>query len=120
MDLYQQGQIRRQATALRQTEENMAHRQRAATADLSAVEARLDRLILLCESMWELLCETSGLTPEHLAYKLHHLDMADGALDGKRQPAAADCSCGAKVNPKAKICMFCSAPAPSRSAFDTV
>ena len=70
--------------------------------------------------MWSLLSEQNGLTEEHLAHRLFELDQQDGVMDGRRQAAASDCSCGAKVNPKARACVFCGAPPPNRSVFDQI
>lgn len=119
-DIYQQHQIRGQARDLRQTEENVSRNRRHTNDQVGGAEERIDQLLLLCEAMWELITETTSLTTEDLAAKAYELDMSDGNKDGRRQRMAATCHCGAKVNPKASICQFCSSPAPERSAFEAV
>ncbi len=120
LDLYQQQQIRGQARDLRQTEDNISRNRRHTNDQVEGTEERVDRLLLLCEAMWELITETTSLTTEDLAAKAHELDMSDGTKDDRRQRMATTCHCGAKINPKADICQFCSAPAPERSAFEAV
>ena len=120
MDLHQHRQLKRQGAALRQVEDAALHRQQRADNRIEELEARLERLTLLTESMWELLCQTTGLTPEHLHYKLHEVDGRDGRIDGRRRGLPSDCRCGAKVAPRSKICQFCGEAAPLRSAFDAV
>ncbi|MGH1506079.1 MAG: hypothetical protein ACRBI6_21190 [Acidimicrobiales bacterium] len=119
-DLYQHRQLKHQAAAIRQTDDASRHRQQQSKHTIDELEARVERLTLLTESMWELLCEVSGLTPEHLHYKLHQVDARDGQVDGRRRPVPATCRCEAKIPPRSKICQFCGEDAPPRSAFDAV
>lgn len=83
------------------------------------LDERIDRLALLCEAMWELLCD-AGATPDQLANKLNELDSADGRKDLKRSKMPTRCDCGAMVPAAAKMCQFCSGPPPTRSFFDPV
>lgn len=87
--------------------------------ELDGIDERIDRLTLLCEAMWEVICD-AGATPEQLAAKLNELDMADGRQDLKRRKLPTRCDCGAMVPPKSKLCQFCSQPPPARSFFDPV
>lgn len=119
-DLYQQNQIRGQARDLRQNAENMTHNRQHMNQQVNNVDDRIDHLNLLCEAMWALITETTALTTEDLARKAHELDMLDGTRDGRHQGMAVDCSCGAKIGPKADNCQFCGTPAPERSAFEAI
>ncbi len=92
---------------------------RGTNRELDVIDERIDRLTLLCEAMWEVICDAGG-TPEALANKINELDMADGRRDLKRRKMPARCDCGAMVPPKAKMCQFCSGPPPVRSFFDPV
>lgn len=120
MDMYQHRQIKRQAVALRQSEDASLQRQKQSNHKIDQLEARVERLTLLTESMWELLCETTGLTEAHLLHKLHQVDDRDGSVDGRRRAIPVDCRCGAKIPARSKICQFCGETAPPRSAFDAV
>ena len=94
---------------------------RRTSIEVEDLEDRLERMRTMCEAMWTLVCETTGLTDEHLAYKLYELDVADGRRDSKKQLLAQPCDdCGAKVNPRLKQCQFCGTAAPSRPPWDAV
>lgn len=98
---------------------DLANQRRRHRNDLEDLEEKVDRLSLVCEAMWELMCD-AGYTTEHLQAKVEQLDAADGIIDQKRQRVPMDCACGAKVPITAKTCTFCSLPAPTRPAFDAV
>lgn len=119
-DIYQQRQIRHHSRALTQTAETASLNRKRASEESGLVEERIERLTLLCEAMWELLSEATDLTTEDLVAKVAELDQQDGLVDGRIQRQATNCVCGAKVNPKARLCQFCNAPAPLRSAFGAV
>ena len=118
--MYQQQGIRRTDKRVSAHEENNEYRHRRNRDEIDDMDDRLDRLLLITEAVWQLLAEKAGLTEDDLADRVRQLDMLDGAEDGRRQPIASDCGCGAKVNPKADICQFCGAEAPERSVFDAV
>ena len=42
--------------------------------------ARIDQLVLLCQSMWELLCERSNITDEDLKAKVLEIDLTSQFL----------------------------------------
>ncbi len=90
-------------------------RQRSQYEDL---EDQIARLKLICESMWELTSEVTGLTAEQLEQRIHEVDMDDGQADGRKVHAAAKCAqCDSMIPSRSKVCTYCSAPAPSRSPF---
>jgi hypothetical protein len=63
---------------------------------------------LICEALWELLSQKSGLTVKDLHDKLYEIDLRDGSLDGKNQRKAIDCpNCARKVGPRHSICFYC-------------
>lgn len=119
-DLYQQSQIRANNRQMRFNADANDHRHNRARDEIDAVHGRVDRLLLINEAMWSLICEHSSLTEEDLAARVEELDRSDGAVNGRRQPRASDCHCGAKINPKDKRCLFCEAEAPPRPTFDLV
>ena len=119
-DLYQHGRIRRTDNRVRFNEQTNDNRHRRARDDVDDLHGRIDRLTMITEALWSLLAEREDFTEEQLSRRLLELDQQDGVADGRRQPMATDCSCGAKVNPRAKACVFCGAPPPDRSLFDQI
>ena len=82
---------------------------------------RLDKLCLICESMWSLMQERTGLTERQLLERVTELDLKDGVLDGKYTKPAVDCpQCNAKMSRKFNRCLFCGEEYTDGSAFDTV
>lgn len=84
-----------------------------------SVEDKLDRLLLLCEAMWDLLSTRAGVTEEELVARVMELDAASGAVDGKRAvPAPSTCrGCGAKVGAQLRSCQFCGVPVDRNDPF---
>ena len=119
-DLYQQQQLRDHSRSLSRTAEDVSLNRRHTNDQVSITDARIDRLALLCEAMWDLISERTDLTTDDLRLRVEELDLLDGQRDGRRQKMPTACPCGAKVNPKAAVCQFCGAAAPERSAFDAV
>ncbi len=120
VDLHQRSQIKATRTALAASQNIEQGRHQAMRDEVARLEERVDRLRLAAESMWILLKETTGLTEEHLIHKIHQLDALDGSVDGKRRERATECGCGAMVNARSQICVFCGAAAPSRTVFDRI
>ena len=66
------------------------------------------KISLICEALWELLGEHTGLTVEDLHKKLCEIDMRDGEIDGKNQRKAAQCpNCKHMVSPRHTSCLYC-------------
>ncbi|MCP3988165.1 MAG: hypothetical protein GY724_03760 [Actinomycetia bacterium] len=101
-------------------EDDNEFRHRRNRDEIDQLDARIDRLLLITEAVWQLLAEKTGLDGNDLAERIRHLDQLDGIEDGRRQPVASNCDCGAKVNPKSDICQFCGVDAPKHSVFDVV
>lgn len=76
---------------------------------IKLLEANLAKSLMICEALWELLAEKTGLTEDDLYNKLHEVDMRDGVLDGKNQRSSAtECpSCGRKVSGRHSACLYC-------------
>ncbi len=116
-----------QHSRIRATQKIMASSQSAelARAEFQAdkfelLEQRFDRLRLATESMWMLVKETTGLTEQHLIHRMEQLDATDGKIDGRRVDRVSECGCGAMVNARAAICVFCGEEAPERTVFDRI
>ena len=88
--------------------------------ELSSIDDRTDRLVMLCEAMWELLSETTDLTEEDLQDRFIEIDERDGRKNFRRQRVAHGCECGAKVPPVRVSCQFCGAPSTPDTLFDLI
>lgn len=87
-------------------------------AQFEELEDQIARLKLICESMWELMSEVTGLTTEQLEQRISEVDMDDGQADGRKVHAATACTqCDSMIPSRSKVCTYCSAPAPQRSPF---
>lgn len=83
------------------------------------LEDRIDRMTLLNMAMWSLLCETTGLTDEHLAARVQEIDLQDGVADGKVTRAPATCpQCGRNFSARHKRCLYCGHQNAQQSPFD--
>jgi hypothetical protein len=81
---------------------------RVTTQRIKALEANLAKTLMICESLWELLQEKTGLTLEEFHKKLYEVDMRDGVLDGKNQRKASQCpNCQHMVSPRHPACIYC-------------
>lgn len=85
-----------------------------------AIEQRMDRLLLVLESVWDLLCEQTGLSDEDLIERVAAIDMKDGVADERHLAETVECECGAKIAAKTRICQFCGAAPPRRTLLDLV
>ena len=106
-DLYQHYQIE-------QLESRVDRVQTATAEDSGArrasqhLEERVDRLVLLCRAMFELLQESTGHTDERLSAKIPEIDLRDGQADGRMSPSPKRCpKCDAMMSPRFGRCLFC-------------
>ncbi len=75
---------------------------------VQVLEKNLAKTLLICEALWELLSQRSGLTVKDLHDKLYEIDMRDGELDGKNQRKAVEClGCGRTVSSRHTACLYC-------------
>lgn len=103
-DLYQQEQIgnvrldaeRAQRTASQSAESN------------AVLEAKINRLELVCAAMHSLLQERLGITDTQIADRVRELDMLDGKLDGRMKLPATTCQrCGRAISAHRGFCIYC-------------
>ncbi len=119
-DLVQRKQIKTTRQSVGFVAEAAQRQARRTDMEIHDLEMRVEQLLTLNEAMWQLLCETTGLTDAHLAYRVYELDQSDGVRDGRKKVRANRCTCGAMVAARLEQCQFCGAPAPERSPFDKV
>ena len=90
------------------------------TAKIQALDDRIDRLVLVVESMWSML-EESGYTAEQLMERIQARDGSDGQMDGKSTQSAGRCEeCGAMLGRGLEICQFCGHPTGQMDPFGQV
>lgn len=81
---------------------------RRASADVQALEDRLDRTLLVCEALWTLLRDKLDMSDDQLAQRITELDLSDGKLDGKiRRPPSTCPKCSRTISPRFDRCMYC-------------
>jgi hypothetical protein len=69
------------------------------------LEHRVDKLELVCESLWEIIKEEKSLTETDLIERMSQVDLKDGKFDGKkRRENAAECSNCGRMNSKRLKC----------------
>lgn len=79
-----------------------------AAQSVRVLEANLAKTLMICEALWELLSQQTGLTIEELHKKLYEIDMRDGTLDGKNVRKAVECpQCGRTVAGRHSACIYC-------------
>jgi hypothetical protein len=84
----------------------------AVTHDIEDLEMRLERLLLVVESMWSLLRE-SGYNDDQLIARIKQLDIEDGTADGRRAAKPRQCpSCRSMVEPGRDSCPYCGKTLP--------
>lgn len=72
------------------------------------MEVNLGKALMICEALWELLSEKTGLTQDDLYKKLYEIDMRDGQLDGKNQRSVINCpACSRPVSGRHAACLYC-------------
>jgi len=75
---------------------------------LQELQDALDRTTLVCEAMWTLLRDRTGLTEEDLVNRVNEIDLSDGKLDGKVRRGGVCCpSCGRTVARRFRKCLYC-------------
>jgi hypothetical protein len=89
-------------------------------AKIHALDDRIDRLMLVVESMWSLL-EEGGYTTDQLIERIKELDGSDGAPDGHGAKSAGRCAeCGAMLGRGLVNCQFCGHPTGIADPFGQV
>ena len=78
------------------------------SADVRHLEARVERLALACEALWNLLQQKVGVTEEELRAHMADLDLADGTADGRvRRPPNVCPKCQRPNSRRHQYCLYC-------------
>jgi hypothetical protein len=82
---------------------------------------RLERLLLVCTAMWQLIKEKTDLTEDDLISRVAVLDAQDGIADGKLTEKPQPCpKCQRTVCTKQGRCLYCGCPIPVDNVFRTI
>ena len=84
------------------------------------LERRLEKLSLVCQALWTLVRDKTGVNDDDLARRIQELDLRDGRLDGKAAQAVVCGACGRHYSKRRTRCLYCEAPRKEMSPFDTV
>ena len=113
-ELYQQNQIR--------SAHRSAHRAQASAQQtyrqMERLEEKVDALALACQSLWEIVRESSGFSEDHLLARMEQIDLRDGKADGKMSPMGQSCpKCGRKTSRRREQCIYCGESTGSTEVF---
>lgn len=99
-----------------------ANRSAEKTAERTAeLEEMVDRLVLACKAMWELLRDSAGLSESQFAEKVWEIDLRDGKLDGKSEAAPTTCpNCSRPNSARRQRCLYCATDLDTVSPLDAV
>ena len=116
-DLYQQQQI----NANRRTAGEAKSKAMSVKETIRLLELRIDKMNLVCQGLWSLVQEKTGLTEEVLLQRVQELDLKDGRLDGKMARTVSECTqCGRIIAKRRHRCLYCGSEKLKQSAFDGV
>jgi hypothetical protein len=90
-------------------EASQAKRKAESAADsVRELQARVDRLSMVCQAMWELLRDKTKLTDEDVIKQMQQIDLRDGVADGKMTRQTLVCpECGRNVSSRREQCLYC-------------
>jgi len=84
----------------------------SAASKVAALEEDVNHLLMIVESLWDILKKQHSFDDSELLNRVAEIDMRDGKLDGKTKKAAVpDCRhCGRKMMGRKPICIYCGKP----------
>lgn len=100
--------------------QNAASNAAAVEDELKLLQKRVDRLALLCQTLWALLQEDRMLTEEDLLEKMKEVEQLNGKEGGRTVQARPCESCGRPLSPRQPKCIYCGAEKSSRSFFEAL
>lgn len=110
-DLFEQAELDSAAWS-----NDIARRDASQTADrlhteVLRLEAKIDGLALVCQALWELVRQETGLQDADIAKKVAEVDLRDGKRDGRIMAKPVSCAkCGRPTPTRQRTCIFCGAP----------
>ena len=90
-------------------------------AEVKALRAAVNKLILINRALWEIIAEDKKLDEEHLVNKVNEIDLRDGKLDGKMTTAIRQCpSCGRTLFKGHFRCLYCGTEVTDTDPFSSI
>ena len=77
--------------------------------DVRFLRGQVDRLQMICEAMWTITKRRLGVGDDELSRLVEEIDLRDGKLDGRSEPARACSECSRVVSSRTRICIYCGA-----------
>jgi len=110
-DLFQQAQIDSAAWKADAARRDAAQASDRLHSEALRLEAKIDALALICQALWELLRQETGLREAEIAKKIEEIDLRDGKKDGRITGRPLKCTkCGRPTHTRQRVCMYCGAP----------
>ena len=98
-----------------------SHKAKSARHAVFDLENRIDKLTLVCQSMWSQIQEKTDLTEADLVKRVTDIDLKDGKLDGKYAHPIVKCKkCDSAISHQFKKCFLCGEEYTEGDAFSTV
>jgi hypothetical protein len=110
-DLFEQAEIDSAAWSNDIARRDASHPADRLHGEVLRLEAKIDGLALVCQALWELLRQETGLKDADIAKKMAEVDLRDGKRDGRIMGKAVNCAKCARPTPaRQRTCVFCGAP----------
>jgi hypothetical protein len=74
------------------------------------LEAKIDRLALISQALWELVRAKADLCDKDIEARIAEIDARDGRIDGRITGRPANCpKCARPVHTRHRVCLYCGA-----------
>jgi DNA repair exonuclease SbcCD ATPase subunit len=109
-DLLQQGQISQANATAESAKQDSANNAERLHKEVLRLEAKMDRLAIITQGLWELLSEKTDLTEKDIEAKIAEIDIRDGRKDGKITGKPTTCpKCARTAHTRLRSCPYCGA-----------
>ncbi|MBT9568352.1 MAG: zinc ribbon domain-containing protein [Thiobacillus sp.] len=107
-DLLQQGQIGQANATAESAKQSSANNAERLHKEVLRLEARMERLAIITQGLWELLREKADLTEKDIEAKIAEIDIRDGRKDGKILGKPTTCpKCERPTHTRLRSCPYC-------------
>lgn len=107
-DLLQQGQIGQANATAESAKQDSASNAEKLHKEVLRLEAKMDRLAIITQGLWELLIEKTDLTEKDIEAKIAEIDIRDGRKDGKILGKPTTCpKCTRPTHSRLRSCPYC-------------
>jgi len=107
-DIVQQGQISQAKTTAEFARQDSANNAERLHKEVQRLEARMDRLSIITQALWELINEKTSLTESDIEAKITDIDIRDGRKDGKITGRPTSCpKCARPAHTRQRTCPYC-------------